>query len=135
MKMLLLLASLAGVATILVPGSAPIMAAPPADLSPSPALSLWFKSLKQPGTSLPCCSISDCRRVDFRIASDGQYEVMVEGNWYSVPSRLVLHPMHNPVGRAVACYTTAFGYGSLLGGAYDGDRVEILCFVPELPTS
>jgi hypothetical protein len=60
---------------------------------------------------------------------------MVDGAWYRVPNRFVLRPKMNPVGRAVACYTRAFGYGTLKDGAYDGDRVEILCFVPELPTS
>ena len=109
--------------------------APPADLTPNPALSEWFKGLKQPGTSLPCCSISDCRRVDFRIASDGRYEVLVEGKWYRVPNRFVLQQNGNPLRRAVACYTTSFGYGTLTGGVYDGDRIEILCFVPEVPTS
>ena len=110
-------------------------AAPPVGLPPNPAFSEWFKGLRQPGTSLPCCSISDCRRVDFRIASDGRYEAMVEGQWYRVPNRFVLRQQENPVGKAVACYTTAFGYGTMKGGAYDGDQIEILCFVPELPTS
>jgi hypothetical protein len=116
------IASFTGCAVILIAISAPIVAAPPADLDPNSAASEWFKSLRQPGTSLPCCSISDCRRLDFRIANDGRYEV--------------LRPEDNRVGRAVACYTTIFGYGTLRGnGTYDGDRIEILCFVPERPVS
>jgi hypothetical protein len=122
-------------AAMLIAQSVYAFGAPPADLTPNPALSEWFKSLKQPGTSLPCCSISDCRRVDFRIASEGRYEVLVEGKWYRVPNRFVLQQQGNPVGRAVACYTTSFGYGTLAGGGYDGDRIEILCFVLEVPTS
>jgi len=112
-----------------------VHAAPPAGLPSNPAVSEWFNGLRQPGTSLPCCSISDCRRVDFRIAIDGRYEVLVEGQWYGVPNRFVLQQQGNPIGKAVACYTANFGYGTLNGGAYDGDRIEILCFVPELPTS
>lgn len=130
------MAFLTGCAVILIVNSAPIVAAPPADLEPNPAASEWFKSLRQPGTSLPCCSISDCRRVDYRLADDGRYEVMVEGTWYRVPNRFVLRYEGNRVGIAVACYTTTFGYGSLRGnGAYDGDQIEILCFVPERPIS
>jgi hypothetical protein len=60
---------------------------------------------------------------------------MVEGKWYKVPRRFVLQRKGNPLGRAVACYATALGYGTLAGGTYEGDEIEILCFVPELPTS
>jgi hypothetical protein len=73
--------------------------------------------------------------VDYRLASDGRLEVMVEGKWYKVPRRFVLQRKGNPLGRAVACYSTALGYGTLAGGTYEGDEIEILCFVPELPTS
>lgn len=121
-----------GYMTAFVAILAPTSAAPPPDLVPNPAISEWFKSLKQPGTSLSCCSISDCRRVDYRIGDDGRYEVMLDGEWNKVPNHLVLRQKGNLVGRAVACYTTIFGYGTLMGnGAYDGDRIEILCFVPE----
>jgi hypothetical protein len=130
------IAFLAACATILIANSALTVAAPPADLVPNPTVSEWFKSLRQPGTLLPCCSISDCQRVDYRIADDGRYEVMLDGTWYRVPNRFVLRQEGNPVGRAVACYTTIFGYGSLRGnGSYDGDQIEILCFVPERPVS
>jgi hypothetical protein len=125
-----------GCATMLIVGNlAPTMAAPPPDVVPNPTISEWFKGLRQPVTSLPCCSLSDCRRVDYRIADDGRYEVMLDGTWYRVPNRFVLRQEDNPVGRAVACYTTVFGYGTLRHGAYDGDRIEILCFVPERPIS
>jgi hypothetical protein len=64
--------------------------------------------------------------VDYRIADDGRYEVMLDGLWYRVPNRFVLRNEGNPVGKAVACYTTIVGYGSLSGnGSYDGDRIEI----------
>jgi len=128
-------AVLAFCAAALIACSVYALAAPPPELVPDPALAQWFKHLRQPGTSFPCCSISDCRPVDYRLASDGRYEVMVEGNWYKVPRRFVLQRKGNPLGRTVACYTTTLGYGTLAGGTYEGDQIEILCFVPELPTS
>jgi len=54
------------------------VAAPPD--SPDPALAPWFESLKQPGTGAPCCSIADCRTVEFRQDRDG-YEVFIDGRW------------------------------------------------------
>jgi hypothetical protein len=72
------------------------VAAQPPDGNTNPTLSLWFKNLRQPGTSLPCCSISDCRRVDYRVASDGEYEVYVEGTWYKVPDDRILKQTGNP---------------------------------------
>src|SRR5690242_18728682 len=53
-------------------------AAPPADIRPDPELELWFKSLRQPTTGRPCCSISNCRFRDFRVR-DGRYEVEIDG--------------------------------------------------------
>ena len=111
-----------------------VIAAPPSDLTPNPVFSEWFKSLKQPSTATPCCSISDCRRVDYRIADDGTYEVRIEGSWHRVPNRIILRRQGNPVGRAVACYKTIFGYTTLADAPHD-DQIEILCFVPESPTS
>jgi hypothetical protein len=54
------------------------VAAPPD--SPDPALAPWFESLKQPGTGASCCSIADCRTVEFRQDRDG-YEVFIDGRW------------------------------------------------------
>ena len=54
------------------------VAAPPD--SPDPALAPWFESLKQPGTGAPCCSIADCRTVEFRQDRDG-YEVLIDSRW------------------------------------------------------
>ena len=121
-------------AMLLIMNSVRAIAAPPSDLSPNPVLSEWFKSLRQPGTSMPCCSVSDCRRVDYRITDDGTYEVRIEGSWYKVPNTVILRRKGNAVGRAVACYTMIFGYTTLPDAPHD-DQIEILCFVPELPTS
>jgi hypothetical protein len=112
-------------------------AAPPPNITPNSALAEWFKGLKQPGTSLVCCSISDCRKVIYRKASDSGYEVLIERNWYAVPKRAILRQKGNPLGSAVACYTTVPGYTTLPGVSERDrvDQIDILCFVPELPTS
>lgn len=112
------------------------VAASSPDRPPKPTFSEWFKNLRQPGTSALCCSISDCHRVDYRL-TDGGYEAYAEGRWYRVPDDIILRQKGNPVGKAVACYTIIFGYATLPGASDRDreDRVEILCFVPELPTS
>jgi hypothetical protein len=45
------------------------VAAPPENADP--ALHGWFESLKQPGSGVSCCSIADCRPVEYRLATDG----------------------------------------------------------------
>jgi hypothetical protein len=88
-------------------------AEPPADADP--ALRPWFESLKQPGTGASCCSISDCRPVQYRLAPDG-YEALVGSMWLHVPDDRVLRHQQNPLGRAVLCRSPASG--------------TIFCFVP-----
>jgi len=88
-------------------------AEPPAGADP--ALRPWFESLKQPGSGVSCCSISDCRPVQYRLASDG-YEALIESGWIHIPEDRVLHHKQNPLGRAVLCRSPASG--------------TIFCFVP-----
>ena len=78
-----------------------------------PALAPWFRSLQQPNTGVSCCSIADCRAVEYRINGD-HYEAFVDEKWRAVPPEKILQHIDNPVGRAVVCYTPALG---------------ILCFV------
>jgi hypothetical protein len=125
---------IAACAAMLIVNSVHAIAAPPSALTPNRTLSEWFKSLRQPNSSALCCSISDCRKVDYRMADDGAYEVLIEGSWSRVPDTIILKRKGNPVGSAVACYTTIFGYTTLPDAPHD-DQIEILCFVPELPTS
>ena len=94
------------------------VAAPPDN--PDPALAPWFESLKQPGTGAPCCSIADCRTVEFRQDRDG-YEVLIDGRWkmsipfwLRVPPNRIIDRTDNPTNRGVVCFTPEAG---------------ILCFV------
>jgi hypothetical protein len=89
--------------------AAPAFATPPPGVVPTPELEAWFKSLKQPLTHSPCCTISDCRMIDFTFR-DGHYEVEIEGWRYVVPIETILDGAANPIGGAVVCYThSAFG--------------------------
>ena len=81
-------------------------AQPPADADP--ALGPWFRSLLQPGTSISCCSVSDCRATEYRIESD-HYEVLIGENWIVVPPDRILQRTDNPTGRAVVCWTPQRG--------------------------
>jgi hypothetical protein len=81
-------------------------AAPPpnADMSLAP----WYNSLRQPQSGISCCSVADCRSTDSRIQGD-HYEVLIEGEWRSVPPEAVLERSDNPTGHAVVCYTPTRG--------------------------
>jgi len=93
------------------------VAAPPENADP--ALHGWFESLKQPGSGVSCCSIADCRPVEYRLAPDG-YEAYIDANWMHVPDDKVLHGMLNPVARGIVCRSPISG--------------SILCFVPASDT-
>jgi hypothetical protein len=73
-----------------------------------PSLSPWFEDLRQPGTGRSCCSIADCRPVDYRIV-ENHYEAYIEDQWMTVPPEKILHRFDNPTGRAVVCWTPALG--------------------------
>jgi len=84
---------------------------PPADADP--ALGPWFRSLLVPGTSVSCCSVTDCRATEYRIEAD-HYEALIGGSWQVVPPDKILQRTDNPTGHAVVCWTPQRG---------------ILCFV------
>ena len=98
-------------------GTAASDAAPPDNADP--ALHGWFESLKQPGSGVSCCSIADCRPVEYRLATDG-YEAYLDAKWVHVPDDKVLHGLTNPVARGIACRSPISG--------------TILCFVPASDT-
>jgi hypothetical protein len=70
-----------------------------------PVLEPWFRSLHQPGTGLPCCSIADCRITSARDTPWG-YETLIDDKWIVVPRERVLGTVTNPTGHAVVCYRT-----------------------------
>ncbi len=86
--------------------AAPSRAAPPPDADP--AMAPWFNSLRQPGSGISCCSIADCRPVDYRVV-DKHYEAYIEGEWRPVPPDKVLTRADNPTGRAIVCWTKLSG--------------------------
>ncbi len=96
----------AAVAAVLLATASPLRAAPPPDADPAQAP--WFNSLRQPGSGISCCSIADCRPVDYRTVGD-HYEAFIEGEWRAVPPEKVLTRADNPTGRAVVCWTKLSG--------------------------
>ena len=103
--------AVASAAVALVLGTIPARAAPPDNVDPS--LAPWFQSLRQPGTGILCCSLSDCRATAYRTTRDG-YEALIDNKWLAVPPGRVLEHTANPTGRAIVCYLPGQG---------------ILCFV------
>jgi hypothetical protein len=81
-------------------------AQPPANADP--ALAPWFRSLVQPGTSISCCSLTDCRTTESRVSGD-HYEALVGDDWVAVPPDRILDRTDNPTGRAVVCWTPQRG--------------------------
>ena len=104
-------------ASFAVLGIAASNAAPPENADP--ALHGRFESLKQPGSGVSCCSIADCRPVEYRLVADG-YEAFIDANWVRIPDDKVLHGTSNPVARGIACRSPISG--------------TILCFIPASET-
>jgi len=76
----------------------------------------WFRSLKQPGSEISCCDVSDCRPVEARTVA-GKWEAEIENRWVEVPPAKILQSKSNPLGRAVACYWA------------NGETIQWFCFV------
>lgn len=76
----------------------------------------WFRSLKQPGTEVSCCDVSDCKPVEAR-TTNGRWEAFIDNRWVEVPDGKILQSKSNPTGSAVACYTAL------------GESVHFFCFV------
>ena len=90
------------------------------------ALAPWYRSLAQPETGNGCCSIADCRTVQYRGAGN-HFEAFIDRKsfgetapnaWVAVPPEHVLRRRDNPTGEAVACW-------------YNG---EVRCFVAGVET-
>jgi hypothetical protein len=73
----------------------------PQGADPNSEIAKWFKSLRN-SQGLPCCDISDCRRVDARMAN-GHYEARIDEQWATVPDETI-KDIENPTGQYIACY-------------------------------
>lgn len=51
-------------------------AQPPPGADPNLEIGRWFKSLKS-NKGVPCCDVSDCRRVEARLVN-GYYEALID---------------------------------------------------------
>ncbi len=102
-----------------------------------PAFAPWFQSLRdEQGT--PCCSIADCRAVEYRVTGEG-YEIHPlhayddriapddELRWTRVPEGKILRKTSNPTGHAIACYSVVRRKTAPIA-------LGIYCFVPEAGT-
>lgn len=108
MKRILIALGLAALLVLIAPRS---HGAPPE--GSDGRLSEFFLSLKQPGSQVSCCSISDCRFIDAaRISAQG-WEAKVGDDWIPIPPERIIRDRQNIDGRAVLCY---------LGG-------RVLCFL------
>lgn len=82
----------------------------------------WFRSLKQPGTGVSCCDVSDCHQTDSRWR-DGGWEAWVVDRWQRIPPERVLSQV-SIYEKAVVCHSAFLR-------ASDGAR-WVYCFVPPL---
>jgi hypothetical protein len=82
-----------------------------------PETAEWYQGLKQPGSGVGCCSMSDCRKPQYRIIGD-DYEIYVDDRtygvdapnaWVAVPRSRILDRTVNKVGALVACWRKAYG--------------------------
>ena len=93
-----------------------LTAAAPEGTDPNSGISEWYRGLRQPDTNMGCCSIADCRPVQYRIVGDS-YEFLLddrfsgvhEPKWVPVPAQRILDHTPNPTGSAVACWEPQSG--------------------------
>lgn len=70
----------------------------------------WFKSLKQPGSGVSCCDISDCKRVEAKWQGDGWIALSnVTKQWTPIPPGKVLQNKPSIDGDAYLCEGPASG--------------------------
>lgn len=62
----------------------------------------WFRSLKQPGTGISCCDISDCRRTQAKW-HNGQWTAIVRGHPRNIPASRILKDTETIDGEAYVC--------------------------------
>jgi hypothetical protein len=80
----------------------------------------WFRSVRSPSGIL-CCDTADGHRTTWRPDNNGGYEVLIEGQWLTVPPEAVVRESGNPLGEAVVWYVPV---------PVGGELPRIRCFVP-----
>jgi hypothetical protein len=82
----------------------------------------WYQELKQPGTGYSCCNGTangiegDCRPTRAFVDDDGNWRVLIDGRWVSVPPRVVLKQLA-PDGRSHVCANRSGLIYCFLGGS------------------
>ena len=71
----------------------------------------WLQQQVDPSTQTRCCSLADCRVVEWRVHGaaveaylPGAKFVEAPDRWVAVPDA-VIHREENPTGRAIACWS------------------------------
>ncbi|MBN9507792.1 MAG: hypothetical protein J0I21_01610 [Alphaproteobacteria bacterium] len=121
------------VAATLIASSAAAAPPRPDEKGYDPAFARWFQSLRT-HDGAPCCSVADCRAVEYRLTGDG-YEIHPlrayddriapgeEQRWTRVPEAKILRRTSNPTGHAIACYAVIRRMSAPV-------TLGIYCFVP-----
>lgn len=75
----------------------------PGKLYPPGVVNDFFKSLRQPGSGISCCDISDCNFVEAD-TDKGKYRFRYRGRWIEVPDTIIVRNVKNITGQFIACY-------------------------------
>lgn len=90
-----------------------------------PQIRSWFNGVKSKN-GVPCCSMADGHRTDFKVDERGIYFVPIENEWIRVPPEAVITSQGNPNDAAIVWYVKQ-GAAPLSGLK---DTYYVRCFVP-----
>ena len=82
----------------------------------------WFRSLKQPGSQISCCSLNDCDQTVAELR-DGAWWAQVRGIWRQIPPEKIVKTPLSIDGEAYVCANPSMR----------PDLTNIYCFVPPIP--
>ena len=77
------------------------------------SLHKWYETLTEPGTGISCCSDLDCRPTVARVVG-GTIEVMVDGEWMTVPPDKILNTPSPDLRSHVCASMKTRGHGPLI---------------------
>lgn len=90
-----------------------------------PQIRSWFEGVKSKN-GVPCCSMADGHRTDFKVDESGVYFVPIANEWVRVPPEAVITSQGNPNDAAIVWYVKQ-GAAPLSGKS---DTYHVRCFVP-----